>query len=81
MSESQIIFRLENQLLKKFDRTLSKVGYKSRNEWFRVKVREFLDEIERKETLRMLDKFTVQGISEEDIVKMVNDWRKKDRGN
>jgi metal-responsive CopG/Arc/MetJ family transcriptional regulator len=81
MSESQIIFRLEDRLLKRFDKNLKKIGFKNRNEWFRTKVREFLEEMERRETLRTMNKFAVKDMNEEDVVKMIDDWRKKNRGN
>ena len=81
MSESQIIFRLEDRLLKKFDQNLKKIGFKSRNEWFRIKVREFLEDAERRETLRAINKFAIKDMTEEDVVKMIDDWRKKNRGN
>jgi len=81
MSESQIIFRLEYRLLKRFDQNLKKFGFKSRNEWFRTKVREFLEEMERRETLRTMNKFTIKDMTEDDVIKMIDDWRKKNRGN
>jgi metal-responsive CopG/Arc/MetJ family transcriptional regulator len=81
MSESQIIFRLEDRLLKRFDHNLKKIGFKSRNEWFRTKVREFLEEMERRETLRSMNKFAVKDMTEEDVIKMIEEWRKKNRGN
>ena len=81
MSEIQIIFRLEDKLLKRFDQNLKRIGFKSRNEWFRTKVREFLEEMERRETLKALNKFAVKDMTEEDVVKMVDSWRKKNRGN
>ncbi len=76
MSETQIIFRLEDKLLKRFDQNLKRFGFKSRNEWFRTKVREFLDEMERRETLRALNKFEVRGMTEDDVVEMIDSWRK-----
>ena len=81
MSESQIIFRLEDRLLKRFDQNLKKIGFKSRNEWFRTKVREFLEEMERRDTLRSMNKFAVKDMTEEDVVEMIEEWRKKNRGN
>ena len=81
MSESQIIFRLEDRLLKRFDQNLKRNGFKSRNEWFRIKVREFLEEMERRETLRAMNKFAVNNMTEKDVVKMIDEWRKKNRGN
>ena len=81
MSESQIIFRLEDRLLKRFDQNLKKIGFKSRNEWFRTKVREFLEEMERRDTLRSMNKFAIKDMTEEDVVKMIEEWRKKNRGN
>ena len=81
MSESQIIFRLEDRLLKRFDQNLKRIGFKSRNEWFRTKVREFLEEMEQRETQKIMNKFAVKDMNEEDVVNMINDWRKKNRGN
>ena len=81
MSETQIIFRLEDKLLKRFDQNLKRIGFKSRNEWFRTKVREFLEEMERRKTLKALNKFALKDMTEEDVVKMVDSWRKKNRGN
>ena len=79
MSESQIIFRLEGRLLKRFDQNLKRFGFKSRNEWFRTKVREFLEEMEKRETLRSMNKFAVKDMTEEDIIKMIDDWRAKQK--
>ena len=81
MSETQIIFRLEDKVLKRFDQSLKKFGFKSRNEWFRTKVREFLDEMERRDTIRALSKFEVEGMTEDDVVEMIDSWRKKGRRN
>lgn len=72
-----MILRIEKEILNELDQHLTNEGFKTRNEWFRVKVREFIDESKRKRMLKKLDKLTVKGITEEEIVEMVNDWRKR----
>ena len=75
MVETQVIFRLDKQLLKEFDDTLEVSGFKTRSEWFRASIRKFLDDIERKKALQKLKKIEVEGLEEKDIEKMVNSWR------
>lgn len=76
MAESQVIFRIEKDLLDQLDSRLQLFGFKTRNEWFRAKVREFVEEADKKRMLKKLDKLTVEGIKEQEIVQMVKDWRK-----
>lgn len=76
MSESQVIFRIEKDLLDQLDQRLQIFGFKTRNEWFRAKVREFVEEADKKKMLKKLDKLTIEGINEQDIVQMIRDWRK-----
>jgi metal-responsive CopG/Arc/MetJ family transcriptional regulator len=76
MSESQVIFRIEKDLLDQLDSRLRLFGFKTRNEWFRAKVREFVEEADKKKMLKKLDKLTIEGIEEQEIVQMVKDWRK-----
>jgi len=76
MSESQVIFRIEKDLLDQLDRRLQLFGFKTRNEWFRAKVREFVEEADKKKMLKKLDKLTIEGINEQEIVQMIKDWRK-----
>ena len=75
MTETQVIFRLEKRLLREFDETLKMSGFKTRNEWFRASIRAFLEDVERKKVLRKLRKLEVNGLEEEDIKEMVNEWR------
>lgn len=75
MTETQVIFRLDKNLLKNLDNALKNSGFKTRNEWFRANIREFLDEIERKKVLRKLNKLEIEGLEEKDIEEMVSKWR------
>lgn len=82
MSDVQVLFRIDKGMIDELDKHLSDFGYKTRNEWFRAKVREYVSEAEKKEMLERLDKFTIEGVTEDEIVQMVNDWRKnKGKGN
>ena len=76
MSDVQILFRIEKGMIEELDRHLSDFGYRTRNEWFRAKVREYVTEAEKKKMMERLGKFAVEGITENEIVQMVNDWRK-----
>lgn len=62
-------------MLKEFDETLKMSGFKTRNEWFRAAIREFLEDIERKKVLKKLSKLEIKGLEEKDIEEMVNEWR------
>ena len=75
MAETQVIFRLDKRLLKEFDETLKISGFKTRNEWFRAAIREFLEEVERKKVLQKFRKLEVKGLEEKDIEEMVSRWR------
>jgi metal-responsive CopG/Arc/MetJ family transcriptional regulator len=75
MTETQVIFRLDKRLLKEFDETLQISGFKTRNEWFRAAIREFLEDVERKKVLQKLRKLEVKGLEEKDIEEMVSKWR------
>jgi metal-responsive CopG/Arc/MetJ family transcriptional regulator len=75
MAETQVIFRLDKRLLKEFDETLKVSGFKTRNEWFRAAIREFLEDVERKKVLQKLRKLEVKGLEEKDIEEMVSKWR------
>ncbi len=75
MAETQVIFRLDKRLLKEFDETLKVSGFKTRNEWFRATIREFLEDVERKKVLQKLRKLEVKGLEEKDIEEMVSKWR------
>ena len=79
MSDVQILFRIEKGMIEELDRHLSDFGYRTRNEWFRAKVREYVTEAEKKKMMERLGKLTVEGITENEIVQMVNDWRKNKR--
>lgn len=77
MSDTQVIFRIDAELLEKLDSSLKGSGFKTRNEWFRNEVRNFLEEIERKKALRLVDRLAVEGMTEEDVALMVKEWREK----
>ena len=78
MTETQVIFRVDDRILRRFDKFLKLSGFRTRNEWFRSRVREFLEDIEREKALKSVKKLTVKGITEDEIVKMVKDWRKRE---
>ncbi len=80
MTETQVIFRVEKEMLKNLDKSLPIFGFKTRNEWFRAKVREAIEEADKKKMLSKLDKLSIEDISEEEIVQMVKEWRKR-KGN
>lgn len=80
MADAQVIFRIDEKLLKKLDNSLRVSGFKTRNEWFRNEVRNFLEEIERKKALKLVDRLAVEGMSEEDVALMVREWREKYKG-
>ncbi len=75
MADTQVIFRLDKKLLKDLDNTIKISGFKTRNEWFRASIRQFLDDIERKKMLQKLKKIEVEGLEDKDIENLVNKWR------
>ena len=77
MTETQVIFRVDDRMLRRFYRFLKFSGFRTRNEWFRSKVRDFLEDMEREKALKAVKKLTVKGMTEDEIVRMVKDWRKK----
>lgn len=79
MAETQIIFRLDKKILKDLDESLKISGFKTRNEWFRAAIREFLENMERKGVLNKLKKIEVKGLKEEEIAELVNKWRSEKR--
>jgi metal-responsive CopG/Arc/MetJ family transcriptional regulator len=77
MAETQIIFRLDKKILNDLDESLKISGFKTRNEWFRAAIREFLENMERKRVLSKMKK--VKGLKEEEITELVNNWRSEKR--
>jgi len=77
VAETQVLFRVEKELLEALDRVIPAEGYKTRNEWFRAQIRKSLEEARRKLASGLLDRLTVEGVSEADIVAMVREWRSK----
>ncbi len=77
MAETQVLFRVERELLQALDRILSMEGFKTRNEWFRAQIRKALEDAKRKRAAGLLDRLTVEGVQEDDIVEMVREWRSK----
>jgi len=77
VAETQVLFRVEEELLRALDRILSAEGFKTRNEWFRAQIRKALEDAKRKRAAGLLDRLTVEGVREDDIVDMVREWRSK----
>ena len=75
MAETQIIFRLDKKMLKDLDESLKISGFKTRNEWFRAAIREFLGDREREKVLRKLKKLEIKGLEDKDIAEMIDKWR------
>jgi metal-responsive CopG/Arc/MetJ family transcriptional regulator len=73
VAETQILFRVEQELLRALDRILSPEGFKTRNEWFRAQIRKALEEAKRRRAAGLIDRLTVEGIKEDDVVDMVRD--------
>jgi metal-responsive CopG/Arc/MetJ family transcriptional regulator len=81
MVETQVLFRVDDELLSALDQIVAERGFKTRNEWFRAQIREAIEaEARRRRVLESLDRLTVEGIEEEDIVRMVKEWRARKRG-
>ncbi|MBU4075291.1 MAG: ribbon-helix-helix domain-containing protein [Euryarchaeota archaeon] len=75
MAETQIIFRLDKKILKDLDESLKISGFKTRNEWFRAAIRDFLGDREREKVLRKLKKLEIKGLEDKDISEMIDKWR------
>ncbi|MDO9098256.1 MAG: hypothetical protein WAW23_10600 [Candidatus Methanoperedens sp.] len=79
MTETQVIFRLDKKILNELDDVLKISGFKTRNEWFRATIRDFMTNMERKKVLQRLSKLEVEGLEEKDIVEMIDKWRSEKR--
>lgn len=79
MTETQVIFRLDKKILNELDDVLKISGFKTRNEWFRAAIRDFMTNMERKTVLQRLSKLEVEGLEEKDIVEMIDKWRSEKR--
>lgn len=77
MTETQILFRVDKDTLKALDRALSAEGFRTRNEWFRSQVREFLEESKRKQLADRLERLAIEDVKEGDILEMIREWRAK----
>ena len=77
--ETQIVFRLEKSQLDKLDRMIKVMGYRTRNEWFRHNIREFISKAEKEAYDKELSRLDTDDISDEEIVEMVKEWRRKKR--
>ena len=75
MAETQIIFRLDKKILKELDESLKISGFKTRNEWFRAIIRDFLGDMEREKVLRKLKKLEIKGLEDKEIIGMIDKWR------
>ncbi len=78
MAETQVIFRLDKKILKELDESLKLSGFKTRNEWFRATIRDFMADIERKRVLQKLKKLEIKGFEDGDFAEMVDKWRTKE---
>jgi metal-responsive CopG/Arc/MetJ family transcriptional regulator len=76
MTEVQILFRVDEELLEDLDDTIKRSGFRTRNEWFRNAARAFMEDAERKSLLRKLSKLKDEGATEKDAAEMVRKWRK-----
>ncbi len=80
MEEIQVLFRVPKDTMDALDEAISAHGFKTRNEWFRAEIREFLNREERLGRLReLLEGSTLDGITDEEITDMVRSWRAKKR--
>lgn len=52
MTDVQVIFRIDKKMLARLDASLPPRGFKTRNEWFRHELREFLGTLEGREASR-----------------------------
>ena len=81
MTESQVLFRLPRKTLDELDEAISMQGFKTRNEWLRAQIRNFLEEVRRQRLRDLMDKTTIESISDQDIVNMVKEWRARKHRN
>lgn len=77
MPETQVLFRVEEELLEALDRILSAEGFKTRNEWFRAQIRKALEEARGRRAAGLLERLTVEGVQEDDLIAMVREWRSR----
>ena len=75
MTETQVLFRVDSDMLKELDSTISSSGFKTRNEWFRSIIRSFLEDMGRKKLLKTLEKLNVEEMTEAEVAEMVHAWR------
>ena len=78
MTETQVLFRVDSDMLKELDSTISGSGFKTRNEWFRNVVRNFLEDVERRKLLKKLEMLNVEGLTEAEVAEMVKAWRNEE---
>ena len=78
MTETQVLFRVDSDMLKELDSTISGSGFKTRNEWFRNVVRNFLEDVERRKLLKKLESLNVEGLTEAEVAEMVKAWRNEE---
>ena len=78
MTDTQVLFRVDSDLLKELDTSISGSGFKTRNEWFRSIVRDFLEDVERKKLQKKLEALNVDDMSEEEVAEMVKSWKNEE---
>ncbi len=79
MVETQILFRVPKKTLDELDKAISTQGFKTRNEWLRAQIRIFLEDTRRRRLRGLMEKTTIEGVSDQDIVDMVKEWRARKR--
>ncbi len=75
MTDTQVLFRVNSDMLDELDSSISGSGFKTRNEWFRNVVRDFLEDVERRKLLKKLEALNIENMAEEDVAEMVKAWR------
>ena len=75
MTDTQVLFRVNSDMLDELDSSISGSGFKTRNEWFRNVVRDFLEDVERRKLLKKLEALNIENMAEEEVAEMVKSWR------
>lgn len=79
MAETEFLVRADRDHLKALDHGLAALGFKTRAEWVREQMRKAVAELKRRQLLKDLEAVTIPGITDEEIVAMVRDWRREDK--
>lgn len=79
MADSQVIFRVNKKMLKELDASLAARGFKTRNEWFRHEIREFLEVKEHRKTMELIEKLTLEGTKERGAAQVVKGHQERQK--